>query len=1096
MAERFRIINEYLKNGGLVNHQTASFNDFIYHGIQRIIKEAEVRAVIADVHYSLTFGGVHVAPPSLLNENRHMRPLFPNEARTRDLTYEASVYVDVIETLSKPDALPVTKVHPRVFLTNMPVMLMSKICHLSQLSRPLRVKVGECEFEQGGYFVVKGNERVLVGQIRATYNNPILVKQKAGDRFSYVCEVRSMSEETGHSVLIHMKLLALSQSILITLPNIKEAVPLMVVFRALGFAKDDLYWLMGISEEESATYEPWFRVLERDADNVARDAKEALFFIGSNALHNIKENCYTNYAHQVVFFECLPHMGIVATYREKARYLGLMARRLIDGSILGKPSDDRDNYRFKRVEMSGVLCAELFRALFKRFIKNIQLTLDKKKQLPDIVSLINRLNTITKGIRSSFTNSAWGISKNGYTRSGVSQVVNRMTYGCYLSHMRRIKLPISQDMRNPAIRQLHASQIMFICPCETPEGANIGKVLNLAMLATVTTRFPTNELKTLIERSECCLSLDHCYEHKIHPRSLVMLNGSIVAATDQPARLLSYFEECAEVGLIDRNVSYSVQGGDVCVFCDEGRLLRPLIKLGDGNAVPDLRGRGWDELVRARVVRFLDNSMVETSTIAMNEADFARGARYDYLEIHPSVMMGVMASAIPFPEFNQSPRNLYSSSMMKQAIGFFSQAYKLRTDTAAHVLSYPQRPLINTALARCMGFDDMPSGVNAIVAILCHTGFNQEDSILVKRSCVERGMFVTTCYKTIQDEERKQGMYEIERICFPPVDIRKPNVNYAYLDDDGVVREHIGTKRVYVSMGDVIIGKVLTNTNKDSDAAKDCSYVIKHGEEGYIDKVVRTTTLSGYTMVKVVIRTERIPELGDKLANREAQKSTIGLIMNEEDMPFSAEGIVPDLIVNSHAIPSRMTLNMLLEMLLGKSCLLEGRMGDATPFENTDVLKMCEELQKHGYERHGWQTLYSGTTGEPIEAQVFIGPCYYARLKHMVADKSHARAFGEVNNLLRQPVAGRSRAGALRFGTMETDCMISHGTSRFLKERLCEKSDMFAIVVCEKCGYMTVSKSPCRNCGSVNNVKVVMPYAAKQLCQELMAMNIKMVFRH
>lgn len=279
-------------------------------------------------------------------------------------------------------------------------------------------------------------------------------------------------------------------------------------------------------------------------------------------------------------------------------------------------------------------------------------------------------------------------------------------------------------------------------------------------------------------------------------------------------------------------------------------------------------------------------------------------------------------------------------------------------------------------------------------------------------------MFCVTSYRTLCDEEKKRSTYTYETIRLPPIDKRHHNYNYGFLDERGIVRKRIGSKSVYVNKGDVIIGKVLTKSGKDKEEELiDCSVVIKSGEEGFIDRVIETITPNGYRLIKVVIRNQRIPEVGDKFASRAAQKGTAGIVYRQEDMPFTGEGIVPDIIINPHAIPSRMTVNQLMECVLGKTCSLNGTFGDATPFSNNSVdiaEQLCERLKNSGYERHGWEQMYNGFTGEPIDAQIFIGPTYYQRLKHMVSDKMHARAQGHVTTLTRQPLEGRSRDGGLR----------------------------------------------------------------------------------
>lgn len=361
---------------------------------------------------------------------------------------------------------------------------------------------------------------------------------------------------------------------------------------------------------------------------------------------------------------------------------------------------------------------------------------------------------------------------------------------------------------------------------------------------------------------------------------------------------------------------------------------------------------------------------------------------------------------------------------------------------------------------------------------------------------------MTTCYKTITYQEKKSEAYSKEVICLPPQSsgkkirqgepgyFKRRNANYSLLDKRGVVKKGMKVKK-----GDIIVGKIKIISDKEGKENKrDCSLAVKTGEEGTVDRVYYDKTQEGYILVKVVIRSARIPEVGDKFASRAAQKGTLGMVYRQEDMPFNSEGICPDIIVNPHAIPSRMTVNQLMECVLGKSCALNGEYGDATPFtsNSTGVAeKICEKLAGSGYERHGWETLYSGFTGEPLKAQVFMGPTYYQRLKHMVADKMHSRSHGNVTSLTRQPMEGRSRDGGLRFGEMERDCVITHGASRMLKERLFCMSDPFTVITCDTCGMIVKSKEECTQCKSDKISKVNFAYASKLLIQEIQAMGIK-----
>jgi DNA-directed RNA polymerase II subunit RPB2 len=402
-------------------------------------------------------------------------------------------------------------------------------------------------------------------------------------------------------------------------------------------------------------------------------------------------------------------------------------------------------------------------------------------------------------------------------------------------------------------------------------------------------------------------------------------------------------------------------------------------------------------------------------------------------------MLGLIGAAIPWPDHSQAPRNVYQSSMQKQALGIPMLNYKERTDTVFYVMSSLQKPLVYTKPSEYMGLNDMPAGVNAIVAVMSYTGFNQEDSIIMNLSSIQRGLFHVIGYRTVTVHEKKKGNSNVETICVPPENsgedvnegdpgyFRRKNGNFSLLEDvKGVVRNRQGViigyekdekgnlvdrtgvvrKGMKVYAGDILVGKILRRQNKSGeDSLIDCSYAAKAGEEGIVDEVYVETLGTGYKLVKIRIRKEKIPEPGDKFAARSAQKGTIGIVYRQEDMPFTSDGTVPDLIMNPHAYPSRMTINQLMECALGKYCAIEGEFGDCTPFTDASANqadKIAEKLSKTGFERHGWETMYNGFTGEMLEAQIFIGPTYYQRLKHMVSEKIHSRSKGHLTMMTRR----------------------------------------------------------------------------------------------
>jgi DNA-directed RNA polymerase II subunit RPB2 len=473
---------------------------------------------------------------------------------------------------------------------------------------------------------------------------------------------------------------------------------------------------------------------------------------------------------------------------------------------------------------------------------------------------------------------------------------------------------------------------------------------------------------------------------------------------------------------------------------------------------------------------------------------------FTHCEIHPSMILGVCASIIPFPDHNQSPRNCYQSAMGKQAMGVYATNFRQRMDTTAYLLHYPQKPLVGTKPMDYMHFRELPAGINCIVAIMTYTGYNQEDSVILNQSSIDRGLFRSTFSRTYLETCKGTQLVHMaaaaEMFIKPEaqVTVAIKDADYSKLDDDGFAK--VGE---LVLGGDVIIGKVIEvgSSSTDPNGIKkfeDDSMVLRRTEKGMVDKVLLTNDQQGYRLVRVQVRKVDTPQVGDKFASRHGQKGTIGITYRQEDMPFSCRGISPDIIVNPHAIPSRMTIGHLIETLLGKVVVQAQMGGDATVFTSISVQEIADRMHQCGFQRYGNETMYNGHTGIAMQAKVFLGPTYYQRLKHMVDSKIHARARGPANNLTRQPREGRAQDGGLRMGEMERDCLIAHGAASLMKERLFYASDPYRVHVCDICGLigiMDIDKSnfSCKGCDNQRDYsQVELPYACKLLFQELIAM--------
>jgi len=1086
----FKLMREYFENDGLANLQLSSFNHLITSTLQGIINEEPeiVINISKTLKYTVYFGTVNVDNPYIIEADRSTHLITPTEARTRDLTYDGPVCVDIVTELVESDVVIERQTHNKVPIARIPIMLRSVKCNLYGKNETDIIKAGECTRDPGGYFIIKGKERVLITQERVNYNTVFIFKQKPQSKYNHIAEIRSMSEETGHSIMVQVKILPTGKGISFSLPYITQEIPAGIVFKALGFTTDEeIVGLMG----RNPLVKDFIADIIFDS-KIIPTTESALEYIGKFAMHIIPKEKRITYADQMLQNELFPHLGTTSTKTTKALFMAYMINKLLLTHLGLRSEDDRDHVSTKRLETAGVLIGDIFRALYKRNNNLVKQYLTKRQ---DILPAISRTNQITNGIRHCFATGNWGVQKNAYIRTGVSQVLNRLTWGATISHLKRIVIPIGKEGKNTKIRQIHSSQWAYICPSETPEGQSSGIVKNFANFAIVSNRIPTIIVRDIVETIKCIKHIDDIDPRtmNIHDDTKIILNGIWIGITDNPEQVKIKLYNARTKGLLHPTISISLNKIDkeLLIYSDEGRMLRPVFKVSRENKllVDETKNLSWSELIKRKHICWLDSYEVDNKIIATfpKEIQFRK---YDYCEIHPSIILGTMAGMIPFPDHTQSPRNCYQAAMGKQALGIYSYANELRTDTIVHQLAYPQKPYVYTHASDCLGFNDMVSGINAIVAIACYSGFNQEDSILINQAALDRGLFRSFVFKTIVAEEKKRSANSYENIGIPSQDIRIKSYNYQKLDKYGIIPE--GTR---VTAGDVIVGKIINKTTKNAgENSIDNSITIKCGEEGIIDKVFISITPDGYRLVKIKIRHLRIPEIGDKFASRHAQKGTCGMILQTEDMPFTSEGVVPDIIINPHALPSRMTINMFLESLGAKSAGHKGVYRDCTAFSesSTNIVNfLYKELGDLGYEANGYEQMFSGQSGEPLNAKIFIGPVYYQRLKHLVGDKIHARDYGNVQSLTRQPLEGRSRDGGLRFGEMERDCMISHGVSAFLKERLFTMSDAYSLNVCSKCGNYSSSPKECNICKHDSVKQTAIPYACKLLFQELMAMGVK-----
>ena len=1099
----------------------------------------------------MEFQNISIRKPTIFENNGSVQPMMPNDARLRNLTYAAPLYVDVKVTTTyidntssevKKGNVSKTRVFPNVHLGKIPVMVGSNYCLLKDQRYLHPSKVGECAEDPGGYFIVQGGERVIISQERMSENRPFVFRNNRNTaKEMEVIEVKSIgptNEQVPKSNTIKIVYHPKNPLILLLkacVPRIKTDIPLFVLFRALGLQKDKdiIDLILGPGGD------PAFDAIFDESMQESCGIKTVADGVGWLAQHintwSIK-NQKPVVVQDILSEELFPHIGGADKNYDKACLLAHMTRKVLWVAFNRIPNDDRDGYPNKRVDLPGFLLANLFRTYFStKMVKDIKASLGKEihsgswkatGSFEDIVNVSNiykiiKSTIIDVGLRSSLATGNFGSAKlGGPTKIGVSQVLNRLNFISSISHLRRCSTPIEKTGKLIPPRKLHNSQWGFICPAETPEGHSVGVVKNMATTTSVSIASNPFVVKEFIKDTELMMSLYDTTASEKYTGTRIFLNGVWigVVSTENTINFMDHLRKAKRAGMIHihTSIQWKMALREVWLSTEAGRLLRPVYYapalreiLKDVDLQKEVMAlQGWDQMLLwespsgKHLFEYIDPGETDYCYIAMTLKDVVEKTDTTHCEIHPSVMLGTLASNIPFPDHNQSPRNSYQAAMGKQAMGVYALNYKERFDAMAHILCYPQVPLVSPFMSKFYGGDTMMSGQNIIVAIMTYSGYNQEDSIMINRGALDRGLFRSIFYRTYKDEEKKnQSSGEDEKFCRPESKLTKQmrHANYDKLGADGFVPEN-----VYVDTNDILIGKIVPLRvptgmvfPTGSKQFRDVSRTLRNNETGYVDRIFKNRNGEGYSFVKIRIRNDRIPEIGDKFSSRHGQKGTCGLILSPEDMPRTADGIVPDIIINPHCIPSRMTVAQLMETLLGKLGCEIGALGDGSPFNHVTVEGISDALKnQYGMEPYGNEIMYNGHNGRMLETSIFVGPCFYQRLRHCSADKLHSRASGPLVMLTRQPAEGRAREGGLRFGEMERDCVAAHGIAEFTKERFVECSDGFYCFTCKMCGLISISnpKEGIWNCNSCNNTTefsaIQIPYASKLFIQELESMCI------
>ena len=1138
----WKVIESYFKEGHLkqlIRHQLESYNHFINNQIPDTIEMFNPLVIRNDVDFDpkskkykmemiMNLTNFKIYLPVIYENSGATKTMYPSDARIRNFTYSSTMVIDIhIKILVRTgenfeNVRQINKVLNQIHIGKMPIMVNSNIC---VLSKQMNKSDDECRIDAGGYFIINGSEKTILCQEKAAENKLyIFPGNKSKSKWAYFAEIKSTPNNKCISpkqimIYISEKNTGFGHPIHIELARFKRSVPLFIIFRALGIISDkeiceyimlniekgqaDILKILKASIIEANNY-----MTKEDAINYVKDSVQ---YVPINVDEETGERQKMKFGLEVLKNDLFPHCE---TMQQKLYYIGYCVNNLIQTFLGWKSVSDRDAYTNKRLETPGKLLVNLFRNYFNKFTKDIIKQTQReiingswktKNDYDNIINITNvykicKSQTIENGIKRALATGDFGLKSMHKSKVGVAQVLNRLTYIGTISHLRRINTPIDKSGKLIPPRKLNATSWGFICPAETPEGASVGVVKNLPYLTQVT--IETSGIPAYDCIIQYITNINEVKPCEIYDKTKVFLNGTILGVHEDGEVLYTILKEKKYTGVLNiySSVVFNREDNDILVYTDGGRLVRPVFKVKNNKINFPYGEFNWNNLFMndkfsESILEYIDPDEQNNSLIATYKNDVNK-YNFTHCEIHPSSIFGILASCIPFPENNQSPRNTYQCAMGKQAMGVYVTNFNKRMDKTAYVLSSPMRPLVDTRIMNIIHLNDIPSGENVIVAIATYSGFNQEDSIIFNRASVDRGLFDATIYKTEKDEDTKTFGDE-EKRCNPDPNYTKGMkfANYDKVNARGYVPEN-----TLIENKDIIIGKCISIKENRNDLTKKIKYkdeskMYRTTEECYIDKNFIGCNGDGYTIHKVKVRAKRKPNIGDKFSSRHGQKGTIGIILEESDMPFTKDGLKPDIIINPHAIPSRMTIAQLKETLMGKVLVQLGLFGDGTSFGDITLDFIRSELLNQGYEKNGNEVMYNGMTGEMIETSIFIGPVFYQRLKHMVNDKHHSRSFGPMVILTRQPAEGRARDGGLRFGEMERDCMVSHGAAEFTKERLYDVSDKYSVHVCKECGNIAVYNDVmkiynCKLCDNrVNFAKVNIPYAYKLLTQELITMH-------
>jgi DNA-directed RNA polymerase II subunit RPB2 len=1116
-----------------------------------------------------------VSPPIVtLDAGNTVRRMFPNEARLRNLTYAAQISADILirVTFTRPaegaaagggfttevKEAPLIRGFP---LFKLPVLLRSRLC-ATGVADPIRLEeMGECRNDYGGYFIIGGAEKVLITRGEQAFNSLYVEKRKEGDPVAAYSSVVSLNPETKQTRRVALYM-SKKGEIRVAIPMVRGVFPLFILFRAMGLESDEEIVRMIFPDASDRLAEHLIPSIE-DAYPIHNK------YTAIRYIMTLTKGFTEAHVLDILQNLMLPHVPDEPLAR--AQYLAEMARETLRAYVGQRPEKtDRDDMRYQRFLTTGVLVRELFNGCWKDWRAETMLKVDRAyRDNADVYQGENVFNLFAEGnlvklFAPAELNQAimrgyggrWGTNEMN-EKSGVLQPLARISYLDATSHQRRVVSDFDSGMKSTGPRKLHTSHVGYFCTSETPQGAHIGLTKNMSIMTQFSFGAPTKPIYDWMRTKGGLIPVAETTAELRATAAVIQINGGTVGFTMNPLGLVAVLRLMKWNAFLSPTASISFNTTDktVRVYLDEGRPIRPLWHItGEGAPflarLPALAEMRWRDLVfgtapqsaRAtlRSVAFVDPLAANPAATLKEYADLLRttsgfieycdptemneayiswwGSEEDltqqhtHAEIHPSTMTGLMASMIPYSNHNQAPRNQLSNSQSKQGIGYMATNFMNRYDTYAHQLCYGEAPLCRTFYYENIANGEMPYGFNCVIAATSETGYNQDDGLIINRDSVARGMFNSLAFRSYDapeevDPRTKTHTHVANPRSVPLWKSLRPGLDYSKLDDRGIIREG-----EYVDQNTVLVGRYMTV--QATNEIKDASITPELYTQGRVDSVVVLHQGNGMMLVKVRVLEVRIPVLGDKFSTRHGQKGTIGMLVPSVDMPRTADGMVPDVMVNPGGLISRMTVAQLVEMVAGRAAVDICAKFNATTFCNDGdfVTQLGDVLQQMGANRAGDNIMYSGLSGKQLATEIFMCPLYFMRLKHLTDDKVNARGAGKREMRTRQPTGGRANEGGLRIGEMERDTMCAHGASSFLQESMMKRGDGTTFWICNGCGRIPIYNEAeglmvCAGCEgplTYNGVtadtltlqlpttqsrntfsKVAMPYVTKLLDQEL-----------